>query len=499
MYGGNRMVMYAIIPEATVPANSEAVVVLRSNVNVEGQKESTRQCRFPLSSVVHMKHKDAKECTVHRLGVQVRLQGLQDIVDTDALAFPANADAAKKESLDLCLQYGVASHEASFVCVAKNASSSSSTEDTVVPTRVLESTDESDQAIPSLERQNTGSSSSRSSCPRSMGFMMAAGGAQIAAVTASASASAPRSRKGFRGCSPQGATLDGSATMCFTGGAGDDAEEEKEKCVRIPRKHGRSSTKYESSKKRCTRASCDSAAASSSMDRDLLDGEGDVFVQHKAKQGKQNEHTNVSCDACGMMPIVGRRFKCLVCANYDHCQACHDVHIGVPTPTTTAAMQLSAAATSGPSSSKEKANSTAGKHDGEHHPFTCFFGPFQSSKSSGVEDLLMQRAGDGCWHSIGATWFDDLAKALLPKMDSKQLINKVVELQRAVSSIPGVTGRTAVHIVATCIAIFFLKTVEAANISRHQLVLNAATRWLSRICQSTPPLLAPMISPWIHI
>lgn len=38
-------------------------------------------------------------------------------------------------------------------------------------------------------------------------------------------------------------------------------------------------------------------------------------------------HANVGCDGCDMMPIVGRRFKCLDCpesGGYDLCQNCHE-------------------------------------------------------------------------------------------------------------------------------------------------------------------------------
>lgn len=35
-----------------------------------------------------------------------------------------------------------------------------------------------------------------------------------------------------------------------------------------------------------------------------------------------NCHPGVSCDGCHRSPIVGRRFKCLVCNNFDLCEAC---------------------------------------------------------------------------------------------------------------------------------------------------------------------------------
>ena len=33
-------------------------------------------------------------------------------------------------------------------------------------------------------------------------------------------------------------------------------------------------------------------------------------------------HYGVVCDVCGVEPIVGRRFKCLTCDNYDLCEVC---------------------------------------------------------------------------------------------------------------------------------------------------------------------------------
>uniref|UniRef100_A0A7E4VGQ0 BTB domain-containing protein n=1 Tax=Panagrellus redivivus TaxID=6233 RepID=A0A7E4VGQ0_PANRE len=43
-------------------------------------------------------------------------------------------------------------------------------------------------------------------------------------------------------------------------------------------------------------------------------------------------HARVSCDSCGMKPIMGTRFKCMFCCNYNLCQSCerrgvHGCHV----------------------------------------------------------------------------------------------------------------------------------------------------------------------------
>lgn len=35
-------------------------------------------------------------------------------------------------------------------------------------------------------------------------------------------------------------------------------------------------------------------------------------------------HQGVACDVCDMCPIVGTRYRCTVCTDYDLCQSCHD-------------------------------------------------------------------------------------------------------------------------------------------------------------------------------
>lgn len=45
------------------------------------------------------------------------------------------------------------------------------------------------------------------------------------------------------------------------------------------------------------------------------------------KRVLQISHTNVKCDTCKKMPIVGRRFVCLVCENFDICEECEELNV----------------------------------------------------------------------------------------------------------------------------------------------------------------------------
>ena len=42
------------------------------------------------------------------------------------------------------------------------------------------------------------------------------------------------------------------------------------------------------------------------------------------RRNSRNVHTGVTCDECGQKPIIGHRFKCSSCDNYDLCNTCHE-------------------------------------------------------------------------------------------------------------------------------------------------------------------------------
>jgi len=45
-----------------------------------------------------------------------------------------------------------------------------------------------------------------------------------------------------------------------------------------------------------------------------------------SEAGNKNkvEHTNVACDGCDVAPIVGPRYKCSVCKDFDFCKNCEE-------------------------------------------------------------------------------------------------------------------------------------------------------------------------------
>jgi hypothetical protein len=42
------------------------------------------------------------------------------------------------------------------------------------------------------------------------------------------------------------------------------------------------------------------------------------------KKERKEVHWYFSCDGCGMFPIVGKRYKCDTCPNYDFCESCYE-------------------------------------------------------------------------------------------------------------------------------------------------------------------------------
>lgn len=49
-----------------------------------------------------------------------------------------------------------------------------------------------------------------------------------------------------------------------------------------------------------------------------------IINQDSEKNANQVVHANVACDGCNVSPIVGPRFKCSICKNFDYCQTCEE-------------------------------------------------------------------------------------------------------------------------------------------------------------------------------
>lgn len=54
-------------------------------------------------------------------------------------------------------------------------------------------------------------------------------------------------------------------------------------------------------------------------------------IQQRKAESKENPkidnreeviHEHVTCDGCGMKPIVGIRYKCSICPDFDYCSTC---------------------------------------------------------------------------------------------------------------------------------------------------------------------------------
>ena len=49
---------------------------------------------------------------------------------------------------------------------------------------------------------------------------------------------------------------------------------------------------------------------------------GWLIVYHRLFDSEQVVHHNIQCDCCGKNPVVGFRYKCKICHNYNQCQDC---------------------------------------------------------------------------------------------------------------------------------------------------------------------------------
>jgi ribosomal protein S12 len=50
----------------------------------------------------------------------------------------------------------------------------------------------------------------------------------------------------------------------------------------------------------------------------------DISQQSPNSESILVQHTTVACDGCGVSPIIGIRYKCIVCKNFDYCEVCEE-------------------------------------------------------------------------------------------------------------------------------------------------------------------------------
>jgi len=47
-----------------------------------------------------------------------------------------------------------------------------------------------------------------------------------------------------------------------------------------------------------------------------------VFEEKPSAKSTEVIHEGVTCDGCGAYPLVGLRYKCIICHNFDFCDKC---------------------------------------------------------------------------------------------------------------------------------------------------------------------------------
>ena len=57
-------------------------------------------------------------------------------------------------------------------------------------------------------------------------------------------------------------------------------------------------------------------------------GKKDIKLKAPAKKKEENKkiHYGIHCNGCGINPIVGNRFKCSICDNFDYCEKCENLN-----------------------------------------------------------------------------------------------------------------------------------------------------------------------------
>ena len=50
----------------------------------------------------------------------------------------------------------------------------------------------------------------------------------------------------------------------------------------------------------------------------------DIYNTNEDKKEEKEIHYCIICDGCGMKPLIGKRFKCKGCNNFDYCEKCYE-------------------------------------------------------------------------------------------------------------------------------------------------------------------------------
>ncbi len=55
----------------------------------------------------------------------------------------------------------------------------------------------------------------------------------------------------------------------------------------------------------------------------FADSETNIICENCYKNKNETIHSNIECDGCEMYPLIGVRYKCNECVDFDLCSACH--------------------------------------------------------------------------------------------------------------------------------------------------------------------------------
>ncbi len=55
----------------------------------------------------------------------------------------------------------------------------------------------------------------------------------------------------------------------------------------------------------------------------LADSKTNTICENCYKNKSETVHSNIECDGCGMYPLIGVRYKCNECDDFDFCSDCH--------------------------------------------------------------------------------------------------------------------------------------------------------------------------------